>query len=258
MTVLTIDVDRKISCEPDAKGFMGPLEASEICFQGSLLSRKLSDGYIHRLVAGEAFVGICGKQVLATDWKTSNAASGDVYVLFAAGVGYLQWTTTGLTQQDAQNQRLVYASDDNTFTLVASSSSTVNNTYIGKIVEVIGTTIAIIQFVTDEGLPISVPGIRGVVTYGTGTTTLTTQDVGKLVRKDGSATQSVVLPLMSTWIGKSISVMNALGGGVITISSNATDSTAINGAGSIAQTDVIGQCTTFYNTGNELCVIGNA
>lgn len=107
-----------------------PVAASTEVFQGGAISFDGTSGDASPLVAGEAFAGFALETVDNTD-----GSAGERVVLVATdGVVGLPSIAGASTGQALVND-VVYASDDNTFTLTAST-----NTAIGKIVSFVDGT----------------------------------------------------------------------------------------------------------------------
>jgi hypothetical protein len=110
-----------------------PAIAADILFQGSAIGENGS-GYSRPLVAGDAFQGFAVA-------KADNAAgaAGDVKVTVEQkGFVTLPISGLGITAND---RPLVYASDDDTFTLTAGS-----NSLIGTVSRWVSTGIAVVEF----------------------------------------------------------------------------------------------------------------
>ena len=121
MTALSVNVDRKVT-----GGTFQRLRAelSANPYQGSLLSYE-DDGYVHELVAGEEFAGICRQQIRTAD---AGAADGDVAIEATTGIFSFWATVSGITLSDVDVATKVYASDDNTLT-----TSSTGNTLVGVV-----------------------------------------------------------------------------------------------------------------------------
>lgn len=111
-----------------------PVIASDIIYQGAAVGENGS-GYSRPLQAGDAFQGFA----IA---KADNAAgsAGDISVSVRTR-GKVQLSVAGATAVTANDRAAVYASDDNTFTLTAST-----NSLIGYVSRWISSGIAVVEF----------------------------------------------------------------------------------------------------------------
>ena len=108
-----------------------PMGASETIYKGGFVSLDAGDAYGAPLAAGEVFVGLALEKVVSS---ASNGA--DTCKVLVGGM--FQQAITSVAQADIG--KAVYASDDQTLTLTATSNSSV-----GRIVNVPATGTAIIQ-----------------------------------------------------------------------------------------------------------------
>lgn len=248
MTALLTDKDRAPTGGLQSSRL--PLAASAICFVGSLLTRR-TDGAVNRLVAGEPFAGVAVRRVEAVDWAASGAANGDRSIDCVTGRFFMLVTLT-VTAADGIKRRKVYASDDDTFTFTA-----VGNTYIGEVVEPLGTTQAVLECTTHENRD-AAPGINGVITVADAPITLDMTHVGKVVRMVPTAARAVTLPPAADWVGKFITIQNGGGAFAITVTPNGAEK--VGTAASLAQAATGGRTTTVYSTGitgDEVTIIAN-
>lgn len=111
-----------------------PVIATDIIYEGAAVGENAS-GYARPLQAGDPFLGFA-------ESKADNAAG-------AAGAksvrvrmrGQVQLAVAGATAITANDRPLVYASDDDTFTLTAST-----NSIIGRVSRWISSGIAVVEF----------------------------------------------------------------------------------------------------------------
>ena len=115
-----------------------PVEASEIIYEGAAVGENAS-GYAQPLEAGDPFLGFA--TVIADN---SSGSAGDINVKVRK-MGYIVLPVTGssITSNDGP---VVYASDDDTFTLTAST-----NTSIGNVSRWISGTTCLVYFDTGRG-----------------------------------------------------------------------------------------------------------
>lgn len=110
-----------------------PVVASDIIFEGSAVGENGS-GYARPLVAADPFLGFAQRGV---DNSAGSAGDKNVTVL-TRGKVQLPIASIGITAND---RPAVYASDDDTFTLTATSNSLIG--YVSRWVE---TGVAIVEF----------------------------------------------------------------------------------------------------------------
>ena len=109
-----------------------PVVASDIIYQGAAVGENAS-GYARPLVAGDAFLGFATSQA-----DNSTGSAGDITVACETR-GRYRLTVAGATAVTANDQPIVYASDDDTFTLTEGS-----NTPIGRVVKWLASTDCIV------------------------------------------------------------------------------------------------------------------
>ena len=116
-----------------------PVAASETIYEGALVCVD-ADGHAVNLAAdtynGE-FAGVAVK-----DADNASGADGAIRVKVRRGLFYMRISLSGFVQADAANN--VYATDENTFT-----ESAVSSTLIGKGVDVPATGEVIVRVLTD-------------------------------------------------------------------------------------------------------------
>jgi hypothetical protein len=192
------------------------------------------------------------RRVESADHPASGAANGDRSIDCVTGRFFMLVTLT-VTASDGIKRRKVYASDDDTFTFTASG-----NTYIGEVVEPIGTTAAVVECTTHENRDIA-PGINGIVSTADADTTLDMTHVGKIVRVPVSAARQITLPPAADWIGKIIVIEN--NGGAFAVTVRGSGGTEIVGsATTLVQTATKGRSTMVMAIGtasNEVAILSN-
>lgn len=243
MTALAQNADRRI-----AGGDFAPLpvQASANPFQGSLLSLPAT-GYAHELVAGEPFAGICIEQI-----ATANVASADGgrTVNAISGEFLFEMALTGVAQDDVAHRRPVYASDDNALTFTPTG-----NTFIGVVVGVSATNVAIIHGKTNRCCPIAQRGTRSLA--ATGNVTLTTADLDKVILLPSTGAQTVTLPASADCAGRSITFKKTTADAVaatITPASGTIDGAANHAAIDAANDTITAYCdgTNWYITAQKI------
>jgi len=110
--------------------------ATDIIYEGSAVGED-GNGYSQPLTAGDPFQGFA----VDGDYDNSAGGVGDVYVHVVSQGIACNLTVAGATAVTANDMPAVYASDDNTFTLTASS-----NTNIGNVVRWISSTVCDVYF----------------------------------------------------------------------------------------------------------------
>lgn len=110
-----------------------PVIASDIIYEGAAVGENGS-GYFRPLVAGDNFAGFA---IAKADNSSGAAGAKKVWLKTK---GRIQLSVTGVTAVTDEGS-MVYASDDNTFTLTSSGNSA-----IGKIVRYISGTTVIVVF----------------------------------------------------------------------------------------------------------------
>lgn len=111
-----------------------PVIAADIIYQGAAVGENAA-GYARPLEAGDPFLGFALSPV-----DNSTGAAGDLRVTVQRR-GSVVLAVTGATAITANDRPIVYASDDDTFTLTAGS-----NTPIGRVQRWIASGEAIVEF----------------------------------------------------------------------------------------------------------------
>lgn len=114
-----------------------PVIAADIIYEGAAVGDNAS-GYARPLVAGDPFRGFA-----LTDANNASGAAGDINV-HVQQRGRIQLSIGSLAITDVGKP--VYASDDNTFTLTAST-----NSYIGRVVRYVSSGVGIVEFDAARG-----------------------------------------------------------------------------------------------------------
>lgn len=111
-----------------------PVVATDIIYEGAAVGENAS-GYARPLVALDPFLGFAESKA-----DNSGGAAGAVNVRVRQR-GKVQLAVAGATAITANDRPLVYASDDNTFTLTNTG-----NTCIGRVSRWISSGVAIVEF----------------------------------------------------------------------------------------------------------------
>jgi hypothetical protein len=111
-----------------------PVVATDIIYEGAAVGENAA-GYARPLVAGDPFLGFASR-------KADNSAG----LAGAIGVevkrrGQIQLLVAGATAVTANDRPLVYASDDDTFTLTAST-----NSIIGRVSRWVSSGVCVVEF----------------------------------------------------------------------------------------------------------------
>ena len=114
-----------------------PVVASDILYEGAAIGDNGS-GYARPLNAGDPFLGFA-----VEDADNSAGAAGAINVWLRTE-GRIQLAISGLAITDVGKQ--VYASDDDTFTLTATS-----NSRIGRVLRWVSSGVGIVAFEVDAG-----------------------------------------------------------------------------------------------------------
>lgn len=114
-----------------------PVIAADIIYQGAAVGDNGS-GYCRPLVAGDPFRGF------ATGTVDNSAGAAGAELVNLRSRGRIQLSISGLAITDVG--KAVYASDDNTFTLTATS-----NSHIGRVVRFVSTGVGIVEFDATKG-----------------------------------------------------------------------------------------------------------
>lgn len=110
-----------------------PVIANDIIYQNAAVGENGS-GYARPLVAGDPFLGFATAKA-----DNAGGAAGDIGVT-VKDKGFVQLPISGLAIT-ANDRAAVYASDDDTFTLTAST-----NSLIGYVSRWVSTGIAVVEF----------------------------------------------------------------------------------------------------------------
>jgi hypothetical protein len=111
-----------------------PVIAADIIFEGAAVGENGS-GYARPLTAGDPFLGFAHRKV-----DNSAGAAGAVNVEVKRK-GQIQLAVAGATAVTANDRPLVYASDDDTFTLTAST-----NSIIGRVARWVSSGVCVVEF----------------------------------------------------------------------------------------------------------------
>lgn len=115
-----------------------PVIAADIIYEGAAVGENAS-GYARPLQAGDVFLGFAESRA-----DNSTGAAGDKTVRVRRR-GQVELPVAGATAITANDQPLVYASDDDTFTLTAST-----NSIIGRVSRWVASGVCVVEF--DAGL----------------------------------------------------------------------------------------------------------
>lgn len=118
-----------------------PMMAVDIIYEGAAVGIEAASGNARPLNAGDAFAGFCIQKA-----DNTTGAAGDVRVQVKTH-GEVQLPVTNVAATDIGKP--VYASDDDTFVLTATTLSC--NSYIGKVKRFVSTGVAVVAFDVRSG-----------------------------------------------------------------------------------------------------------
>lgn len=211
-----------------------PVIAADIIYEGAAVGLNTS-GYARPLVAGDVFGGFALRQC-----DNANGVAGEKNVRVIAR-GALVLNVTGLTIDDFGKP--VYASDDNTFTMTAST-----NTQIGTVKRFIGNGKGVVEF--------SVPRAPSSVSTGdivNGAVTL------EKLAEEITPSHIVVFAGEVTWSGSGATLNHTVTGAldtdivVATIASAPTQAAYLKKA-VISTTNTLALELSAANTGNDAVI----
>lgn len=243
MTALAIEADRPFSGGVRRRL---PVEISANPFSGSAMSLE-SDGYAHELVAGEPFAGFC---VSTIQTKDAASADGSRTVEVLSGIFTAILTISGAAQDDVAHGRLVYASDDNTFTFTAAG-----NTLIGQVIGLEASGKAIVLCRTSGEMPSGL--LNGKIFSFSAAVTLTTEHLGATIFGDTqSAAFSITLPLAADCTGRGFTFVRA-GTGTNALTLDGDGSETIDGGATLATMDAIRDTVTIQSDGSAWYIVAS-
>jgi hypothetical protein len=111
-----------------------PVIATDIIYEGAAVGENAS-GYARPLAAGDVFLGFATRKA-----DNSTGAAGAINVEVKRK-GQAQLAVVGATAVTANDRPLVYASDDDTFTLTAST-----NSIIGRVSRWVSSAVCVVEF----------------------------------------------------------------------------------------------------------------
>jgi hypothetical protein len=202
MSALTVNTDRRV--EGGITRF-GPLIASEITFQGSLLGFDQTTGFIKRMAPGLLFFGISEKGSLLKD---ASAVNGGYQVQCRTGMFKMVVVLAGVTQADIASRRRVYASSDNDLSLTAEAG----NTYIGDLTDMYNqfggvTNGVVINAKTIHNGSTDTVGGLGSAVLADAAVTLSTQQLDLLLYCPNTAARTLTLPAVAQCTGRTFNIV---------------------------------------------------
>jgi hypothetical protein len=148
MATLAADSKRFFESEPAPVFNDLPVVASDIIYEGAAVGDNAS-GYMRPLSGGDPFRGFAARRV-----DNSSGSAGDKSVLLRSnGIVSLAVTSAAAVTDVGA---IVYASDDDTFTLVGGTGKTA----IGKVHRWVSSTTCLVAF---QAEPLAAPGVGAVV-----------------------------------------------------------------------------------------------
>lgn len=232
MTTLAVDKPRTLEIG-DLNSY--PVIASDIIYEGAAVGDNAS-GYARPLVAGDPFRGFA-----VTKADNSSGSAGDEYVTVRAR-GRIQLSISGLAITDVG--RPVYASDDDTFTLVGAT-----NTFIGYVVRYVSSGVGIVEYdisKSERRMIVTIPvNLASITTTQDVVTTYTPGFAGRILKNDFLVNVPVTTAAKLATLNAEIGTTNVTGGTIALTSANCTPmgavvaGAAITAANSFTATDTI-------------------
>lgn len=187
-----------------------PVIASDIIYGGAAVGIVKASGHARPLVAGDRFAGFAKAKA-----DNSSGAAAAINVELSKK-GQIELTVTGVLITDRDQP--VYASDDDTFTMLPASGTT-SNSFIGHVKRFVSTGVAIVEYNAETMIDPYGYGPREVLSANK---TLDAEDNGKTFFVD---TDAFTITLPATTTGLDCTVVNAKGYGqaAINLSPQAAD-----------------------------------
>lgn len=222
---LTAPTDRSVNTHTQSTKSRQPLAASARPFQGSIMGITTS-GYLRPLTAGDVLAAVSERTLDLVDVVASDGGQNHTV---DRGLAAIIVPVAGVVRADVGKRRMVYASDDGTFTFAAPG-----NTAIGPVVGIDGSGFAVVQFTPHHYVP-PAPGALGIRDLTDAPATLTTADLDKTIRQTNTAARTITLPAAADCVGRFVTVVkNGTAAFAITIQANGAE--LIDGANTIALT----------------------
>jgi hypothetical protein len=233
MAALSQNTDRRAEFNQNSIRRNLPLLASQVPYQGSLLSYDTSTGFVRTLTAGQPFAGIAMHQILSRDTPTVNGGAPNVEAI--TGLFTFVAVISGVTQADITARRSVYASNDNDLSLTAAAGNTLIGYLVDKYTQIGGVTNGvIIQAITHDFQQRDL-GLAGIETLADAPATLTVAQLGKTLLIPNTAARTLTLPAAASCTGRTFTVMKTTAAAfAFTLQGNAAEN--INGANTAAST----------------------
>jgi len=250
MSALTVNTDRRV--EGGVTRF-GPLIASEITFQGSLLGFDQTTGFIKRMAPGLLFFGISEKGSLLKD---ASAVNGGYQVQCRTGMFKMVAVIAGLTQLDIASRRRVYASSDNDLSLTAEAG----NTYIGDLTDMYNqfggvTNGVVINAKTIHNGSTDTVGGLGSAVLADASLTLITQQLDLLLYTPNTAARTLTLPPVAQCTGRTFNIVKTTAAAFsFTLQGNAAEN--INGANTYVSATAQYSVASIRSDGTQWLVVG--
>jgi hypothetical protein len=195
------------------------LQLSELPFNNSSLVFAV-DGYtelVDATSAGQPFAGFSEECILAKDHPTV-PADGDMKVKTRRGVFLAKLVISGVAQDDVAHGRAVYAADDGSF------SFTPSGTLIGLVWEMDGSDALVLCATHGHQGTLGLKCNSVKTLEATGSQSLTTGDLGKLILIPNTAALEIGLPAAADCTGKSFIIKkNSADAQIVTINPNSSE-----------------------------------
>jgi hypothetical protein len=236
---LTAPQDRQVQPNTTATKSRQPLAASARPFQGSVLGVK-TDGFTRPLTDGDVVLGLAER---TTDTEDVSTSDGGCHANVDRGIQTVIVPLTGVARDDVGHRRMVYASDDGTF------SFTPNGSPIGPVIGVWATNYAVVQMIPHHFVPPSI-GALGVVTLADAAATLTTAHLDKVLLMPNSVARTLTLPPAADCAGRFMTFKKTTAAAAaITLDGNLTET--IDGAATNAVMDAQHDTLTIVSDGSN-------
>jgi hypothetical protein len=243
MTALAAPADRQVQPNTTSTKSRQPLAASARPFQGSVLSLK-TDGYVRTLTDGDVVLGLAER---TTDTEDVSATDGGCHANVDRGIQTVVVPLTGVARDDVGHRRMVYATDDGTFTF------TPNGSPIGAVIGVYATNLAVVQMIPHHFVTPG-PGALGIVTLGDVAATLTTAHLDKVLLIANTAARTLTLPAAADCAGRFLTVKKTSAAAfAVTLDGNGAET--IDGAATFAAQDAAYDTVTMLSDGTAWHII---
>lgn len=240
---LSAPQDRQVQPHTTSTKSRQPLAANARPFQGSILGVK-TDGYVRTLTAGDPVLGVAER---TTDSEDVSATDGVCLANVDRGIQGVVVPLTGVARDDVGHRRMVYASDDGTFTF------TPNGSPIGPVIGVWQTNYAVVQMTPHHFVPPGL-GALGIVTQADAAATLTTAHLDKVLLIGNTAARTLTLPAAADCAGRFLTVKKT-SADAFAVTLDGAGAETIDGAATFAAQDAANDVVTILSDGTGWHII---